>query len=222
MVGNDVAAWGQCPEDILSEVSLLLCCNTLAGQTFGPRRCIRLSRFLLLLLSTQHPFFPHILQYTVSSHCSRLRSCTFRELHFISQHGPRLDTRAALSIFHANMSSLTTSRVSLSPRKSYTEKPVPPVVQQALTLRPFATKDARRDLSTAHRAFVGAWDGLERCLVLSQSCRRLAERAAEVLLGVHEALNAVEQAQKGERVQVTKAYEFEAPENALTVFKIQS
>jgi hypothetical protein len=90
-----------------------------------------------------------------------------------------------------------------------------------LSLKPFATKETRRDLTIAKRAFEGGWNGLERCAVLSQSCRRLGERAAAVLLGVHGALEALEQREQGQK-QV-KGYEFDGSKaSSTTKIKVQS
>lgn len=73
----------------------------------------------------------------------------------------------------------------------------------------------------AKRTYEGAWNGLERCAVLPQSCRRLGERAAAVLLGVNGALEALEQQEQGQK-QV-KGYEFDGSKaGSSTKIKVQS
>ncbi|GAA6003364.1 hypothetical protein JCM10207_000295 [Rhodosporidiobolus poonsookiae] len=114
--------------------------------------------------------------------------------------------------------------------------PPPPIVQRALDARPFKATSTRRDLSTTLRAFKAAWTALEQAEVLSKSCRRLGERAAEVLLGVVEVLKAVDEQEKAAqegKVVLERTYEFRrepsspgeqggAMQSGTTVFKTQS
>ncbi|ORY90796.1 hypothetical protein BCR35DRAFT_312143 [Leucosporidium creatinivorum] len=121
-------------------------------------------------------------------------------------------------------SSPTPSRLSLAPSRQASQDGPPspsPLVALALSLKIFATKETRRDLTVSKRAFEGAWNGLERCAVLSQSCRRLGERAAAVLLGVHGALESLEQQEQGQ--QPAKGYEFDGSKaGSSTKIKLQS
>lgn len=116
------------------------------------------------------------------------------------------------------------SRLSLQPRRSsHDESTSPaPIVAQALALKPFPTRDARRDTSVALSVFKDAWKALGGCTVLSQSCRTLGERAAEVLLGASEALRDAEEREAGNGVPASKRYEFEGKASAATVFAVKS
>jgi predicted lipoprotein len=106
----------------------------------------------------------------------------------------------------------------------------PPIVSLALRSTPFKTATTRRDLSTSFRGFKTAWTAIEQVQVLSASCRRLAERAAEVLLAVREKLEEIEreeESQKGGKVVLERAYEFQGSRAGgemagKTIFKIQS
>ncbi|GAA5943217.1 uncharacterized protein JCM15063_005294 [Sporobolomyces koalae] len=101
-----------------------------------------------------------------------------------------------------------------------------PPTAVALTLRSNAFKSltTRRDLSTSYRAFKAAWTTVEQMQVLSTSCRRVAERAAEVLNAVRDKLEAVETSERDRTkgtVVVERSYEFQG-EATMTIFKIQA
>ncbi|GAA5872473.1 hypothetical protein JCM8547_006925 [Rhodosporidiobolus lusitaniae] len=113
----------------------------------------------------------------------------------------------------------------------------PPAVHCALALQAFKACTTRRDLSTAIRAFSTAWAALEQVQVLSASCRRLGERAAEVLVGVVEVLKQLDDEEKAAnasagKVVIERSYEFRREANddgtsgggqgGATRFKIQS
>ncbi|GAA5873233.1 hypothetical protein JCM16303_001060 [Sporobolomyces ruberrimus] len=109
---------------------------------------------------------------------------------------------------------------------------VAPPESVALVLRstPFKSSSTRRDLTTSYRGFKAAWTAIEQVQVLSQSCRRLGERAAEVLMAVREKLEEVEREEtltKGGKVVLERSYEFQSGKAGgelagKTVFKIQS
>ncbi|BGP18872.1 hypothetical protein JCM10213_003526 [Rhodosporidiobolus nylandii] len=115
-----------------------------------------------------------------------------------------------------------------------TQEP-PSVVQRALAAQPFKATTTRRDLTTSIRAFRAAWAALDQAQVLSASCRRLGERAAEVLLVVRAALLEVDEAEKAAtagKVVVERSYEFrrepsddgrgQAVQSGTSIFRIQS
>lgn len=109
---------------------------------------------------------------------------------------------------------------------------VAPPESVALVLRstPFKSSSTRRDLTTSYRGFKAAWTAIEQVQVLSQSCRRLGERAADVLMAVREKLEEVEKEEtlkKGGKVVLDRSYEFQSGKAGgelagKTVFKIQS
>ncbi|GAA5954878.1 hypothetical protein JCM3765_007800 [Sporobolomyces pararoseus] len=106
----------------------------------------------------------------------------------------------------------------------------PPSVQIALQSTPFKSSTTRRDLSTSFRGFKAAWSAIEQIQVLSASCRRLGERAGEVLMAVREKLEQIEKdesSQKGGKVVLERSYEFQGSQTGgelagKTIFKIQS
>ncbi|GAA5860593.1 hypothetical protein JCM1840_000310 [Sporobolomyces johnsonii] len=107
----------------------------------------------------------------------------------------------------------------------------PASVSAALAAPLFKASTTRRDLATTFRAFSTAWAALEQVQVLSASCKRLGERAAEVLQGVRAVLEQVEQDEMSKsqgKVVIERSYEFqggsegEAETGSKTVFKVQS
>ncbi|GAA5976825.1 hypothetical protein JCM5350_007259 [Sporobolomyces pararoseus] len=106
----------------------------------------------------------------------------------------------------------------------------PRTVQLALESTPFKSSTTRRDLSTSFRGFKAAWSAIEQVQVLSASCRRLGERAGEVLMAVREKLVEIEQeetSQKGGKIVLERSYEFQGSKPGgemagKTIFKIQS
>jgi hypothetical protein len=108
-----------------------------------------------------------------------------------------------------------------------------PSVQRALALRPFKPVTTRRDLSTSFRAYSTAWTTLDHVAVLTSACRRLGERAAEVLLAVHDKLKELDDEEKAAnegKVVLERSYEFrregsedgQGGQGGLTKLKIQS
>ncbi|GAA5955666.1 hypothetical protein JCM21900_005078 [Sporobolomyces salmonicolor] len=107
----------------------------------------------------------------------------------------------------------------------------PASVSAALAAPPFKASTTRRDLTTTFRAFSTAWAALEQVQVLSASCKRLGERAAEVLQGVRAVLEQVEQDEMSKsqgKVVIERSYEFQGGSRGAgetgskTVFKVQS
>ncbi|GAA5910471.1 hypothetical protein JCM5296_007187 [Sporobolomyces johnsonii] len=108
----------------------------------------------------------------------------------------------------------------------------PASVSAALAAPLFKASTTRRDLATTFRAFSTAWAALEQVQVLSASCKRLGERAAEVLQGVRAVLEQVERDEMSKsqgKVVIERSYEFqggsearEAETGSKTVFKVQS
>lgn len=106
----------------------------------------------------------------------------------------------------------------------------PPVVAATLNETAFKPSTTRRDLSTSYRAFKQAWSAIEQVQVSSAACRRVGERAAEVLTAVREQLLQVEQRelerQRG-KVVLERSYEFQQGQGStggseVTIFKIQA
>ncbi|GAA5918089.1 hypothetical protein JCM1841_005246 [Sporobolomyces salmonicolor] len=107
----------------------------------------------------------------------------------------------------------------------------PASVSAALAAPPFKASTTRRDLSTTFRAFSTAWASLEQVQVLGASCKRLGERAAEVLQGVRAVLEQVERDEMSKsqgKVVIERSYEFQGGSGGAgetgskTVFKVQS
>ncbi|GAA5841142.1 hypothetical protein JCM3766R1_001688 [Sporobolomyces carnicolor] len=111
-----------------------------------------------------------------------------------------------------------------------TDPTPPPVVAATLNETAFKPSTTRRDLSTSYRAFKQAWSAIEQVQVSSAACRRVGERAAEVLTAVREQLLQVEQRelerQRG-KVVLERSYEFQQGQGStggseVTIFKIQA
>ncbi|GAA6061191.1 hypothetical protein JCM10212_002404 [Sporobolomyces blumeae] len=116
---------------------------------------------------------------------------------------------------------------------SATETTTPPSVTIALRSTAFRSLTTRRDLATTYRAFKAAWTAIEQVQALSVSCRRLAERAAEVLNGARQALESIEDEEKVKaagKVVLERSYEFKGGASSAredstagkTIFKIQA
>lgn len=120
----------------------------------------------------------------------------------------------------------TPSRLSLSPVKLNPDQSAPrlppPAVALILASKPVRTsKETRRDLATSYRAFKTAWSTLEQCKVLSDTCRRLGERAAIILHLVSERLAGFEREEGNNSSSLSTPYEFVGSKGGSTVFKIQ-
>lgn len=139
---------------------------------------------------------------------------------------PSLDSDTPLDLLYTMASRSMMRSVSASA----SEIPPPASVSLIFQSTPFKPSSTRRDLSTSYRAFKASWAAIEQVQVLSTSCRRLGERAAEVLNAVREKLESIDQEEKEKlngKVVLEKAYEFqkgkEGEDSAgKTIFKIQS
>ena len=153
----------------------------------------------------------------------------------INSYGPPLVRRhvSLSSNLRLFVNTTMTSRIMMRSvsAPAATDLTTPPVVASTLNETAFKPSTTRRDLSTSYRAVKQAWFAIEQVQVSSAACRRVGERAAEVLTAVREQLLQVEQRelerQRG-KVVLERSYEFQQQGQGstggseATIFKIQA